>query len=111
MLRSKMFVLILSLLILSLTAPMIQADEKGCKSPIPLDKCCVIRGDVVEPPDGMILIDDVMFMIAYLFKCGTVPSCLEVVDCADPPDGIFLVNDVIYVIEYLFNSGPPPAPC
>ena len=55
---------------------------------------------------GEIDIDDVVFLIAYIFSGGPPPSPLERgdVDCFGGID----IDDVVYIIGYIFSGGPPP---
>jgi len=55
---------------------------------------------------GFTDIDDVVYLITYLFQGGPAPIPLSVgnVDCASVID----IDDVVYLISYLFQSGPPP---
>ncbi|MCK4657419.1 MAG: hypothetical protein KAT85_10300, partial [candidate division Zixibacteria bacterium] len=69
---------------------------------------------VVEPPvdrgdcdgSGEIDIDDVVYLIAYIFSEGPPPAPLTVgdVDCSGDVD----IDDVVYLIAYIFSEGPPP---
>jgi parallel beta-helix repeat protein len=65
----------------------------------------LLRGDVNG--DGVIDVGDVVFLINYLFKMGSVPDPYQRADsnCS----GIVDVGDVIYLINYLFKGGPPPS--
>ncbi len=56
--------------------------------------------------DGKVDASDVVFLINYLYRGGTVP---------DPPqrgdvngDSVVGAGDVVYLINYLYRSGPPP---
>ena len=73
--------------------------------------CCQLRGDVAIPKDGSVLVNDLVWLVNYLFKGGTAPSCLNEGDCAIPLDGSCLVNDLVWLVNYLFKSGTPPPPC
>lgn len=73
--------------------------------------CCVLRGDVVPPTDGNVLVNDIVYLVDFLFKGGTAPACLEEGDCAIPLDGNLLVNDIVWLVDYLFKGGTPPPPC
>jgi hypothetical protein len=69
---------------------------------------------VVEPPldrgdcdgSGEVDIDDVVYLIAYIFSEGPPPDPLPVgdVDCSGDVD----IDDVVYLIAYIFSEGPPP---
>ena len=81
--------------------------------------CCVVRGDVAEPKDGHVLVNDIVYLVDCLFKGGPCPSCRAAGDVSgyeEPkkigiPDGKILVNDIVYLVEYLFKGGPAPPPC
>jgi hypothetical protein len=69
---------------------------------------------IVEPPifrgdcdnSGGIDIDDVVFLIAYVFSGGAAPDPIEVgdVDCSDGVD----IDDIVYLIEFIFTGGDAP---
>jgi len=67
----------------------------------------VQRGDVNA--DGIVNVNDVVYLINYLFVPGSPPPVpLEAGDANC--DGVANVNDVVYLINYLFVPGSPP-PC
>ncbi len=51
-------------------------------------------------------IDDVVFLIAYIFQGGPAPTPLEAGD-ANCSGGID-IDDVVYLIAYIFQGGPVP---
>jgi len=55
---------------------------------------------------GSIDIDDVVFLIGYIFASGPAPEPLEAgdADCSGEVD----IDDVVYLIAYIFSSGPAP---
>ncbi len=56
--------------------------------------------------DGIIDINDVLFLINYLYKGGPVPDPLRL---GDPTANCVVdVSDVLYLINYLFKSGLKP---
>jgi hypothetical protein len=69
---------------------------------------------VVEPSaprgdcdgSGEIDIDDVVYLIAYIFASGPPPDPLTAgdVDCSGEID----IDDVVYLIAYIFTGGPAP---
>ena len=65
------------------------------------------RGDVNL--DGEIDVEDIVYLINYLFAEGPEPKPRESgdVNC----DGLVNIVDVIYLINYLFMGGPPPQSC
>ncbi len=62
------------------------------------------RGDVDD--SGNIDIDDVVYLINYIFGGGPAPDPIEKgdVDCSDNVD----IDDVVYLINYIFGGGPAP---
>jgi len=56
--------------------------------------------------NGEMDIDDVVYLITYLYQAGPAPDPLSIgnVDCHDETD----IDDVVYLIQYIFNYGPPP---
>ncbi len=55
---------------------------------------------------GEVDIDDVVYLIQYIFSSSPAPDPLESgdADCSGEVD----IDDVVYLIEYIFASGPPP---
>ncbi|MBU1319252.1 MAG: hypothetical protein KKH67_08650, partial [candidate division Zixibacteria bacterium] len=55
---------------------------------------------------GAIDIDDVVYLIAYIFQGGPAPNPLDAgdADCSGAID----IDDVVYVIAYIFSGGPAP---
>jgi len=51
-------------------------------------------------------IDDVVFLIAYIFSAGPAPDPLEAgdADCSSTVD----IDDVVYLIAFIFSGGPEP---
>jgi hypothetical protein len=51
-------------------------------------------------------IDDVVYLVAYIFSSGPPPVPLNAgdVDCSGDVD----VDDVVYIIMHIFGMGPPP---
>ncbi|MBU1320680.1 MAG: C10 family peptidase [candidate division Zixibacteria bacterium] len=74
----------------------------------------IVYRDEPQPPyvcgdaDGSagVDIDDVVFLIAYIFSGGPAPDPLESgdSDCSGAID----IDDVVYTISYIFSGGPPP---
>jgi len=58
--------------------------------------------------DEVIDIEDVLFLINYLFKGGNPPTPLDAGDANC--DGEVDLTDVLYLINYLYKGGPAP-PC
>lgn len=56
--------------------------------------------------DGVIDIEDVVYLINYLYRNGDSPNPVEAGDCNC--DEIVDLGDVVYLINYLYRGGPPP---
>jgi hypothetical protein len=63
-----------------------------------------VRGDANA--DGSIAIGDVVCLVNYLFKHGSVPVPLDSGDANF--DGKVNLADVVYLVSYLFKHGPVP---
>ncbi len=68
------------------------------------DLCEWIYGDA--DGNGMIDIDDAVYIIQYIFAGGPAPDPEEAGDC--DCSGICDIDDVTYLIQYIFNQGPVP---
>ncbi len=75
--------------------------------PPPPGCCFEIRGDVTG--DDNILVNDLVFLVNYIFKGGVAPDCLEEGDANG--DGNIFVNDLTLLVNYIFKGGPDPADC
>ncbi|MBU2625963.1 MAG: S8 family serine peptidase, partial [candidate division Zixibacteria bacterium] len=55
---------------------------------------------------GAVDIDDVVYLIQYIFSGGPAPDPLESgdADCSGEID----IDDAVYLIEYIFSNGPEP---
>ncbi len=55
---------------------------------------------------GAVDIDDVVYLIQYIFGGGPAPDPIESGDgnCS----GFIDIDDVVYLIQYIFNGGHPP---
>jgi len=55
---------------------------------------------------GAVDIDDVVYLIAYIFSGGSAPVPLDAgdADCSGAID----IDDVVYLINYIFSGGPAP---
>jgi len=64
-----------------------------------------LRGDANR--DGLVDVEDVIYLIHYLYMNGPCPvPVLQVVDVNC--DGVIDLGDVLYLINYLLKDGPPP---
>ncbi len=71
--------------------------------------CCVVRGDALHD-NGLILVNDLVYLVNHVFKGGPPPICPEEGD-ALADNGLILVNDLVYLVNYVFKGGPVPPPC
>lgn len=56
---------------------------------------------------GGVDIDDVVYLIAYIFSAGPEPTPGDC--CGDANgSGAVDIDDVVYLIAYIFTGGPPP---
>jgi hypothetical protein len=69
-----------------------------------LDILPCIPGDVNA--DGTVDIEDVLYLLNYLYRDGFYPCVME---AADPnADCLVELGDAVYLISYLFKGGAPP---
>ncbi|MCK4657741.1 MAG: hypothetical protein KAT85_11935 [candidate division Zixibacteria bacterium] len=73
------------------------------------EPCDAIIGDANNSDD--IDIDDVVYLIDYIFSGGLAPTPYAVAsgdaDCSCSVD----IDDVVYLINYIFSGSPPPGTC
>ncbi|MDX9859111.1 MAG: GEVED domain-containing protein [candidate division Zixibacteria bacterium] len=56
--------------------------------------------------DGVLDMNDVLYLIGYMFQYGPAPVPYFAGDCTG--DDIVNINDVVYLAGYLFHGGNPP---
>jgi len=56
--------------------------------------------------EGVVDIDDIVFLIEYVFQSGEAPYPVELgnADC----EGVTDIDDIVYLIAYVFQGGPLP---
>ena len=68
----------------------------------------VIAGYLCGDADGSGAcdIDDVVYMVMFIFSAGPPPYPLAAgdVDCS----GVVDIDDIVYIVEHIFSGGPPP---
>jgi hypothetical protein len=83
-----------------------EIDCPMCPSPCPPD---FLVGDAND--SGGCDIDDVVYLIAYIFSGGPPPTPCTVTsgdaNCSCKVD----IDDVVYLIAYIFSGGPAPCTC
>jgi hypothetical protein len=70
--------------------------------------CCTIRGDVVANDE--VNIEDLVFLVSYMFNEGDEPECLKAADINGNGSGPN-IEDLVFLVTYMFNEGPAPPPC
>jgi M6 family metalloprotease-like protein len=71
--------------------------------------CCAVPADVNHNGSGP-NIEDLVYLVTYMFQTGPEPPCPGEADIdgnGTGPD----VADLVYLVTYMFQSGPAPAPC
>jgi hypothetical protein len=60
--------------------------------------------------DGLVDIDDIVFLVEWMFGGGPAPEPLVSGDVhrTDCPDVVVDIDDVVYLVEYIFGGGPAP---
>jgi glucose/arabinose dehydrogenase len=69
--------------------------------------CCTLRGDVTA--DGSVNVQDLTFLVSFLFSGGNAPACTEHGDING--DSATNVQDLTYLVSFLFGGGAAPVPC
>ncbi|MBN1422596.1 MAG: hypothetical protein JXP34_27710 [Planctomycetes bacterium] len=65
-----------------------------------------VRGDANG--DGLLLMDDSVYTLNFLFSTGPLSSCMDACDVND--DGMLSISDPVAILLYLFSEGSPPPP-
>ena len=66
--------------------------------------CCVTAGDATD--DGIVNLEDLMFLIRYTFQGGPAPSCREQADVTG--NGNLNLEDIMFLVVRIFQGGPAP---
>lgn len=70
-------------------------------------ECAAICGDANG--NGSVDVGDAIYLLNYLYKGDSPPSCDPITDCGDVNlDEVVDIGDAIYLLNYLYKSGPPP---
>ncbi len=72
-------------------------------------QCCDRRADVNHDGIGP-YIDDLMYLVDFMFQNGDEPLCSGEADI-DGDGEVVIIDDLIYLVTFMFQGGAPPAPC
>jgi hypothetical protein len=87
-----------------------QEDTNGNGIGDACENCCLgDRGDVSY--DGTVNVQDLTYLVAFLFGGGPLPPCWEEANVNGDPGETINVQDVTYLVQYLFDGGTPPPAC
>ncbi len=79
------------------------------------DDCCCIgdmRGNIEDDIGDEIAINDLVYMVDYMFNQGPEPACWDEAELEAPfDDQAVAIQDLVYLVDYMFNLGPAPIPC
>ena len=73
--------------------------------------CCLRRGNIDHDPLQQIIINDLLYLVAFMFNQGPQPPCWSEANVDADFYGLVNVADLMYLVTYMFNAGPEPAPC
>jgi len=74
--------------------------------------CCLgDRGNIDNDPEDKTNINDLLYLINYMFNDGPPPACMEEGNVDGDSNGSVNINDAMYLIDYMFHDGPPPPSC
>ena len=77
---------------------------------LPPSACCQIMGDVKHDGSGP-LIDDLVYLVTYMFQDGPLPPCMAETDVNGDGSAFPDIADLVYLVTYMFQDGPALAPC
>ena len=79
------------------------------------DACCCLgamRGNITDGIDDLITIEDLVYMVDYMFNGGPAPLCWDEAELEAPfGDSAMAIGDLVYLVDYMFNGGPAPVAC
>ena len=74
--------------------------------------CCLgIRGNIDGGPSETTDINDLVYMVAYMFRGGAAPPCFDESNIDGAGSGGIDILDLTYLVAYMFKGGPAPATC
>jgi len=101
------FVVIIAFMLVSLLG--VASNVPSGEFRLPLKSPTATCGDVNAQGDPPVDIDDVIYLINYIFTGGPAPLCNPINDCSDVNrNGFVDIDDVIYLVDYIFIGGPAP---
>lgn len=73
--------------------------------------CCYgITGNIDADSDEWIDVNDIIYLVAYMFNGGPAPTCMDECD-VNGFSGVADITDLVYIVTYMFSGGPSPVPC
>lgn len=79
---------------------------------ISYSSCCVgMRGNVNGDPLDQVNIEDLVYLVSYMFNQGPEPDCMKEANVNGDIFEQITVEDLVYMAGYMFNGGPEPAMC
>jgi hypothetical protein len=79
------------------------------------DACCclgAIRGNIDDGIGDLIAIDDLVYMVDFMFNAGNPPPCWDEAELEAPfDDQAMQIGDLVFLVDYMFNEGAPPPAC
>lgn len=77
-----------------------------------LSSCCQgIRGNIDGDENEEININDLVYMVTYMFSSGHEPPCMKEANVDGDIFEQIDIADLVYLVSYMFQSGPEPAIC
>ncbi|HOP06228.1 MAG TPA: thrombospondin type 3 repeat-containing protein [candidate division Zixibacteria bacterium] len=68
--------------------------------------CCITRGDINDDGGTLITIEDLIYLVSYMFQGGPAPMCAEAADINNDGNPLYTIEDLVYLVAYMFQGGP-----
>ncbi len=73
--------------------------------------CCITRGDINDDGGTLITIEDLIYLVSYMFQGGPAPMCAEAADINNDGNPLYTIEDLVYLVAYMFQGGTAPDAC